>query len=118
MNTPYQFTRPGFEITEGTQWTENGENWRTLKVKWPKDIHTHSSEQTFYVNQNGFITRLDYRVEVAGNILCAHYLSDYKEVQGIKLATKRVVYLMDNDNKPKTDSPVVVSIDLSNIKFQ
>jgi hypothetical protein len=43
INTPYQFTRPGFELSEGELWEENGEVLRTLKVKWPKDIHTHCS---------------------------------------------------------------------------
>lgn len=118
FNTPFQFARPGFEITEGEKWEENNETWRTLKVKWPKDIHTHSNEQKFYINTEGFITRLDYRVEVAGNVLCAHYLSDYKEVQGIKLATKRIVYLVGKDNKPKLDSPVIVSIDLQDVRFE
>jgi hypothetical protein len=118
INTPYQFTRPGFELSEGEQWEENGEVLRTLKVKWPKDIHTHSPEQTFYINSEGFIKRLDYRVDVAGSIPCAHYLSDYKEYQGIKLATKRVVYLVGEDNRPKPDSPIIVSIDLRDIKFQ
>ena len=117
FNTPYQFTRPGFEIAEIEPWTENGETWRRLQVRWPKEIHTHSKEQIFYINAEGLIRRLDYEVEVAGNASCAHYLSDYKEVSGIKLATKRVVYLKNKDNTPDMDGPVVVSIDFSDIEF-
>ncbi|HEX6227350.1 MAG TPA: hypothetical protein VFZ52_23195, partial [Chryseolinea sp.] len=117
FNTPYQFTRPGFVITEIEPWNENGEAWRRLQVRWPKEIHTHSREQTFYINADNLISRLDYEVEVAGNVLCAHYLSNYKEVSGIKLATRRVVYLKNRDNTPDKDSPVIVSIELSNIVF-
>ena len=69
------------------------------------------------MNADDLIVRLDYDVEVAGNVSCAHYLSDYKEVSDIKLATTRVVYLKNKDNTPDTDSPVVVSIDFSEIEF-
>lgn len=117
FNTPFQFTRPGFELAEIEPWEENNETWRRLKVTWPIDIHTHSKEQVFYIDKDGFIRRLDYKVEVAGNVACAHYLSEYKEVNGIKMATKRVVYLLGEDNKPKLDEPVVVSIDFENIQL-
>ena len=117
FNTPFQFARPGFEVKEMESWEENNETWRRLKVKWPKDIHTHSKEQVFYIDKEGLIKRLDYSVEIAGNVPCAHYLSDYQDISGIKMATKRVVYLLDENNKPQPDGPVVVSIDFSNIKL-
>jgi hypothetical protein len=117
LNTPFQFTRPGFEINEIEPWEENDQSWRRLVVKWPKNIHTHSAEQVLYFDRAGFIRRLDYKVEVAGNVPCAHYLSDYKEVVGIAMATKRVVYLIGQNNQPQFDAPVVVSIDFQNIQF-
>jgi hypothetical protein len=117
LNTPFQFVRPGFEIKEIETWEENNEIWRRLKVTWPKDIHTHSREQTFYFDSEGLIRRLDYQVEVAGNVAVAHYLYDYQNVAGINMATKRVVYLVGEDNRPQPGLPVVVSIDFSDIKF-
>ncbi|MES1226240.1 MAG: hypothetical protein ABUT20_62770, partial [Bacteroidota bacterium] len=118
FNTPFQFARPGFDVTEMEPWMENNETWRRLKVKWPKDIHTHSTEQTLYINNEGLIRRLDYSVEIAGNMLCAHYLSDYKNISGITMATKRVVYLIGENNMPRLDSPVIVSIEFSDIEFK
>jgi hypothetical protein len=117
FNTPFQFTRPGFEITEIGAWEENNETWRRLVVKWPNDIHTHSTEQVLYIDSEGLIKRLDYKVEIAGNTSCAHYLSDYQNIDGIKMATKRVVYLLGENNKPELGAPVVVSIDFKNIKL-
>jgi hypothetical protein len=64
------------------------------------------------------ITRLDYVVEIAGNVPCAHYLSGYKVISGIKIPTKRVVHLIDKNNKPRLDRPVIVSIDFSNIELK
>jgi hypothetical protein len=117
FNTPFQFTRPGFEINEIDSWEENNETWRRLVIKWPVDIHTHSREQVLYIDNGGFIRRLDYKVEIAGNRPCAHYLSEYKEISGIKMATKRVVYSIGEDNRPRLDEPVIVYIEWTDIKF-
>lgn len=118
FNTPYQFTRPGFELAEIDTWTEDNETWRRLRVRWPGGIHTHSKEQVFYIDSNGLIRRLDYEVEVSGNVSCVHYLSEYREVSGIKLATRRVVYLKNADNNRDPSSPVIVSIDISDVEFE
>lgn len=117
FNTPFQLMRPGFELKEIEPWEESSETWRRMVVKWPKDITTHSKEQVLYIDEEGLIRRLDYKVEIAGNVSCAHYLSDYQDMQGLKLATKRTVYLLGNDNKPESDAPVVVCIKWTNIKY-
>lgn len=117
FNTPFLFATPGFEVTEIEPWEENNETWRRLKVKWPENIHTHTAEQVLYVDVEGFIRRLDYKVEIAGNNAAVHYLSNYKDIAGIKMATKRMVYPMGENNKPQPDAPVIVSIDWSDIKF-
>jgi hypothetical protein len=117
VNTPFQFTRPGFDLREIETWEENNETWRRLVVNWPKDIHTHSQEQVFYIDKEGLIRRLDYKVEVAGNVPVVHYLSDYRDVSGIKMATKRVVYLLGKDNQPQVDAPVLVSIEFKDIQL-
>jgi hypothetical protein len=116
FNTPFQFARPGFGVKEIESWEENDETWRRLVIYWPKDIHTHSTEQVLYFDKDSFIRRLDYKVEVAGNVSSAHYLSDYKDISGIKMATKRMVYLIGEHNKPKLDS-VIVSIHFTDIKL-
>ncbi|MHA4847244.1 hypothetical protein ACX0G7_23980 [Flavitalea antarctica] len=118
FNTPFQFARPGFTTIEIKPCEENNETWRRLVVTWPKDIHTHSREQTLYFDGDGLIKRLDYRVEVAGNTACAHYLSDYTNVAGIMVATKRRVYPVDENNHSQLDAPVIVSIDFSDVVFQ
>ncbi|KIC94442.1 hypothetical protein [Flavihumibacter solisilvae] len=117
LNTPFLFARLGFDVIEIESWTEGSENWRRLNVKWPKDIHTHSTEQILYIDDEGFIRRLDYQVEIAGNTPAAHYLYDYKEVDGIKMATRRIVYPIGENNMAIKDGLVIVSIDLSEIKL-
>ncbi len=117
FNTPFRFARPGFELREMEPWEENDETLRRLLVKWPKDVHSHSGEQVFYIDREGLIRRLDYRVEVAGNVQAVHYLSGYREISGIRIATTRTVYLMGADNQPRLDIPPVVTIRFGDIKF-
>jgi hypothetical protein len=116
LTAPFSFTMPGFESQETEPWSENGEEWRRLEVKFPKEIATHSAEQTFYFDQEGFLKRHDYDVEVAKGATGAHYVFDYKEFDGIMVPTKRRVYARSPDGKALTE-PLLVSIDLSAIKF-
>ena len=96
---------------------DDGDQFRRLEVTYPGDIATHGSIQTFYIDESGLIRRHDYTAEVLGGIAAAHYLSDYIELQGIKIATKRRVYqLLENKTVLKPD-PLLVSIDLSEIKL-
>jgi hypothetical protein len=116
LTAPFSFTMPGFESQETEPWSENGEEWRRLEVKFPNEIATHSAEQTFYFDQEGFLKRHDYDVEVAKGATGAHYVFDYKEFDGIMVPTKRRVYARSPDGKALTE-PLLVSIDLSEIKF-
>jgi hypothetical protein len=73
--------------------------------------------QTFYFGDDGLLRRHDYDVEIAGNNPAAHYVSDFKDVSGIMMPTKRRVFLRRPDNAPSLDL-VLISIDLSDIRFE
>jgi len=75
FNTPFLFALPGVHTEEIEPWQENGETWRRLKVTFPRDIATHSTEQTFYFDQKGLLKRHDYDVEISGASPGAHYVS-------------------------------------------
>ena len=72
LNTPFLFALPGVETEEIQPRRENGTAWRSLKVKFPASIATHSAEQTFYFDQHGLLRRHDYDVAVAGGTPAAH----------------------------------------------
>lgn len=117
LTAPFSFTEPGFETREIEPWEENGEIWRRLKVKFPPHIATHSEEQVFYIDSNGLIRRHDYDVEVSGNSPCVQYVYGHKEINGLIVATERKVYVRQEDNTPMLPDPLLISIDLSEIKF-
>jgi hypothetical protein len=116
LNTPFMFALPGFAAEEIEPWIEGHETWRRLKITFPESVATHSREQVFYVNGSGLIARLDYFADVVGGIPTAHYTSDYRDFDGIKIPTKRRAYRRNADGTPIQDG-VVVAIDISNIRF-
>ena len=107
---------PGFEAGEIDGWRENDETWRGLRVRFPKHIATHSSEQIFYFGKDGLLRRHDYTVEISAT-KGAHYVSDYREFGGIMVPTRRRVYVPGPDNKPQPE-PIIISIDLSDVRFK
>ena len=117
LTAPFSFKGPGFETQEIEPWEENGETWRRLKVTFPDHIATHSKEQVFYIDLNGLIRRHDYDVEVSGNAPAVQYLDEYREINGIVVATERKVYVRQEDNTPLLPDPLLISISLSEIKF-
>jgi hypothetical protein len=59
---------------------------------------------------------MDYVAPVAGGAPTAHYMSEYKDFSGIKVATKRRALRRKPDGTTVPD-PVFVSIDIANIQF-
>ena len=74
LNTPFLLVRLGVESEEVEPWQEGGETWCRLKVRFPADIATHSTEQTLYFDQRGLLKRHDYNVEISGGTPAAHYI--------------------------------------------
>lgn len=116
LTVPFSLTWAGFEVAEIEPWQEQNETWRRLKVTFPPSIASHSTEQTFYFGADGLLCRHDYQVEVVGNYPGAHYVSEYKDVSGLLMPTKRRVFARQPDNTPARDL-LVISIDLSDIRF-
>ena len=117
MNTPFLFALSGIETEELESWQENGETLRRLKVTFPDSIATHSAVQTFYFDRQGRLKRHDYEVDVAGGTPAAHYVSGLTDVSGILIPTRHMIYPRQPDGHA-APAPLVVSIDISHIKFR
>jgi hypothetical protein len=116
LNTPFLFAVPDVETEEIESWQENGEAWRRLRVTFPPGIATHSAEQTFYFDQHGLLKRHDYDVDISGGTTAAHYVSELEEFSGIIVPTRHRIFGRQPDGKA-VPTPVVVSIDLSEVEF-
>lgn len=117
LNVPFVLAWEGVEAEEVEPWTEAGEIWRRLRVRFPAAIATHSAVQTLYVGHDGLLRRHDYDVEIAGNTPGAHLIDAYAEVSGIQFPARRRIYPRQPDGTAAPE-PLVVSIDLANFILQ
>jgi hypothetical protein len=116
LTTPFLLAMDGFKVDEIEPWREGAEIWRGLRATFPSFIASHCSEQDFYFGPDMLVRRHDYRMEIAGNVPAAQYISDHVDADGIWIPTKRRVYLRDDDLTPMLDTQLSL-IDLSNFRF-
>jgi len=117
LTTPFLFGLPGFIVEEIEPWDEHGEIWRRLKVIFPPDVASHSTEQIFYFDAAGILRRHDYSVEIMGGTSSANYASEPQTFGGLVFPTKRRVYAIGADNRPILER-VAVAIDISGIDVE
>jgi hypothetical protein len=116
LTTPFLLTFKGVQVEEIERWTEAKETWRVLRASFPDTIATHCTVQDFFFDKDLHLRRHDYTVDVAGSFSAAQLLTDYIEADGIHLPSRRRAYKRGPDRKPNPD-PLLVSIDISNVRF-
>ena len=73
--------------------TRSDDGGFALTVRFPASLHTHCPVQTVYFAADGLILRHDYVADIVGSLARgAHYWRDYVTVDGIAIATRRIVY--------------------------
>jgi hypothetical protein len=116
LNSPFLYASPGFEAQEIAPWQEAGETWRRLKVTFPKSILSHTRTQITHFGPDGLMRRHDYTVDILGGATGANYPSDYVEIQGLMMPTRRRIYAYDEAGQMVPD-PLLVSLDFSDFRF-
>jgi hypothetical protein len=114
LNTPFLYARPDFKTEEIESIEANGETWRRLKVTFPDTVKSHTREQISCFGADGLLRRHDYTVDILGGATGLNYASDYEDVDGIVVPTKRRVYAYEG-NYQLVKEPLLVAIDFSNI---
>jgi hypothetical protein len=115
-NLPFLLGEPGVQTSDIPSIALDGRTLRGLRAEFSAGIHTHCPTQHLYFDDEGLLRRHDYQVDVAGGTLAAHFASDYIEVQGLRLPTRRRVFMRNGDGTLATDS-VLVSVDLSDFEL-
>jgi hypothetical protein len=116
LNTPFLYTHRGFETEEIPSIVVDGETWRRLKVTFPDYIKSHCHEQISCFGPDGLIRRHDYTVDILGGATGLNYASEYREVAGIIIPTKRRIYAYEGDYQ-LVPEPLLVKIDMGEITF-
>ncbi|NHH83240.1 hypothetical protein [Burkholderia gladioli] len=117
LNSPFLLRHAGVQAKEVEPWRVDGLPWRRLRVEFPRHLATHSAVQTFYFDSDHLLRRHDYEVDIQGRNAAARYLSDYVEVQGIRMPTRFRIYPRTPANEALAE-PLIVGVDLSNFHFE
>lgn len=116
LTTPFMFLLPGIEAEEIDPWSHDDETHRRLKVTFPESIATHGTEQVFHISRDNLISRVDYSAVVTGGVPTAHIMTDYRDFDGIRIATRRRAYRRNPDGTADP-SLVAVAIDIADLRF-
>jgi hypothetical protein len=114
LNTPFLYTREGFATEEISPIRIDGETWRRLKVTFPDSVKSHTREQISCFGPDGLLRRHDYTVDILGGATGLNYASNYRDVDGIIVPTKRRVYAYEGDYQIVKE-PLLVAIDMSEV---
>jgi hypothetical protein len=117
LNTPFLYTHEGFRTEEIPSIQVDGETWRRLKVTFPDMVKSHTKEQISCFGPDGLLRRHDYTVDILGGATGLNYASDYRNVDGIIIPTKRRVYAYEGDYQ-LVKEPLLVAIDMGEIELR
>jgi hypothetical protein len=114
LNTPFLYTYDGFATEEIASIQVEGETWRRLKVTFPDSVKSHTKEQISCFGPDGLLRRHDYTVDILGGATGLNYASDYRDVVGIIVPSRRRVYAYEGDYQ-LVKEPLLVAIDMGEI---
>ncbi len=114
LNPPFLYTHEGFATEEIPSIQVEGETWRRLKVTFPDNVKSHTRQQISCFGPDGLLRRHDYTVDILGGATGLNYASDYRNVDGIVVPTKRRVYAYEGDYQ-LVKEPLLVAIDMGKI---
>lgn len=114
---PFSLAGPDYEVSAIPSIMEEGVELRGLSARFPVEIESHTREQRFYFTPDGLLRRHDYEVDISAGIAAAHYLTDYIEMGGFRLPSRRTVYPRDADGSINRDFETV-TVALSNYELQ
>jgi hypothetical protein len=114
LNVPFLYTQNGFVSEEIAPITVDGEIWRRLQVTFPDHIKSHTRTQISCFGPDELLRRHDYKVDILAGATGLNYASDYRDVDGIVIPTKRRIYAFEGDYQPVWD-PLLVGIDMGEI---
>jgi hypothetical protein len=117
LTAPFLFTHTGFRVEEVAPFTEDGIEYRTLKVGFPDDVDSHTAEQFFHFDDTGLLFRHTYTVDILDGATGANYPTNYQTIDGIAVPMVRRIYGYGEDLQ-KTPEPVLVAIDIDELHFR
>jgi hypothetical protein len=117
LNVPFLYAQDGFVTAEIAPVEVDGEVCRRLQVTFPDHIKSHTRNQISCFGPDGLLRRHDYTVDILGGATGLNYASEYRDVGGIVIPTKRRIYAYEGDYQPVWN-PLLVRIDMGEITLR
>lgn len=114
LNVPFLYMQDGFVTAEIAPIEVDGEACRRLQVTFPDHVKSHTRTQISCFGPDGLLRRHDYTVDILGGATGLNYASEYRDVGGIVIPTKRRIYAYEGDYQPVWN-PLLVRIDMGEI---
>jgi hypothetical protein len=115
LTSPFSLSVEGTQIWDIEPLERNGELWRGIRAVLPDRFATHSRAQEFYFGDDMLLRRQDYTLDIAGAFNVANYASEFVDVKGLKLPSKRRAFLCDKKYGEQSDL-ALVRLDMSNFR--
>lgn len=116
LTSPFILTSEGVEISELVPWNEAGHQWRVLRVEFPRELAIPARIQDYFFDADFLLRRHDYHVDGRAGITITELVTDYTEVNGIKMPTKLSAYPRLSDLTPDFDR-TLINIHASSLQF-
>jgi hypothetical protein len=115
LTSPFSLAVEGAQVWDIEPLEKNGELWRGIRAVLPKRFATHSRAQEFYFGDDMLLRRQDYTLDIAGGFKVANYASEFVDVKGLKLPSKRRAFLCNKKYDEQSEYPLV-RLDMSNFR--
>ncbi len=116
LNVPFLYAEDDFRCTEIAPIQVDGETWRRLEVIFPDRVRSHTRRQVSCFGPDGLLRRHDYTVDILQGTPGLNYASQYQDVEGIVVPTRRRIYGYTGDYE-LVPEPLLVAVDLSELSF-
>lgn len=117
LTEPFVLAHPSMTVREIDPWSEDGQTWRRLAVRFPDSIANHNANQIFYYDEDFMQRRMDYAPDVTGNPPVAHYSDHFRSFDGFVFPTRRRVLLHDA-NGVADQGFAAITIDVDDVKVE
>lgn len=118
LTTPFLLVAPGVASREGPTVIEGDCRLRTLDVRFPAEIPTHSPEQRFYYDEQFLLRRHDYDpLPFASWARAAHLCDEHEVIDGVPVPVRRHVVPRRPDGGVRP-APTLLWIELAEVALR
>jgi hypothetical protein len=116
LTSPFALAVEETQVWDIEPLEKDGELWRGIRAVLPERFATHSRAQEFYFGDDMLLRRQDYTLDIAGGFKVANYASEFIDLTGLKLPSKRRAFLCNKKYDEESDLPLV-RLDMSNFRI-